>query len=51
MKPTEQVKKKKTKIILIKQFLLLFFKVDFLIECATNITNLALLYEGWTSWV
>ena len=30
---------------------LIFLKVDSIIEEATNVDNLALLYEGWTPWV
>lgn len=28
-----------------------FFKVDYVIKEATNLDNLAQLYEGWTAWV
>lgn len=27
------------------------FQVDFVIKDATNLDNLAQLYEGWTAWV
>lgn len=27
------------------------FKVDYVIKEATNLDNLAQLYEGWTAWV
>ena len=27
------------------------FQVDFIIREATNVDNLALLYEGWTAWI
>ena len=26
-------------------------QVDFIIREATNVDNLALLYEGWTAWI
>lgn len=31
--------------------LILFFQVDYVIQEATSLDNLALLYEGWTPWV
>lgn len=29
----------------------LFLQVDYVIKEATNLDNLAQLYEGWTAWV
>lgn len=31
--------------------IIILLQVDFIINEATNLDNLALLYEGWTPWV
>lgn len=58
MSVTEQVSippfKSATLLLLLCMFLNAFvvsFKVDYVIKEATNVDNLAQLYEGWTAWV